>query len=116
MSPEVQQACVLGREKILLAMPEHTLAWLDEDDISDQCNNKVKCASARAELTRSIWKPMPDSTRSLEKWSDVRSEDLCAPCAETAMEIHERGRQAMWNMLPACFGLPDWEHLRDFAC
>jgi hypothetical protein len=70
----IQKACILGREKILIAQAEHTLRWLDDEEISDRCENPSACARACLEISRCIWKPMPDVSRGLEKWSDVKTD------------------------------------------
>lgn len=108
----IQKACILGREKILIAQAEHTLGWLDDEEISDRCENPMACARACLEISRCIWKPMPDVSRGLEKWSDVKTDGLCRSCREDAKEIHQDGRQKMWEMLPSFFDLPDWEELK----
>ncbi|TFK38969.1 hypothetical protein BDQ12DRAFT_735184 [Crucibulum laeve] len=114
--PAVLSACVLGRDKIITAMATHTLGWLNDTDISQECKGKDKCSEDRATLTRMIWKPLPEYTRGLEKWTDELSlyGSLCRPCTDEAKRIHAAGREKMWELLPTFFGLPDWQELKNF--
>ncbi|KAF8989031.1 hypothetical protein BDQ17DRAFT_1393350 [Cyathus striatus] len=91
-----------------------TLAWVDgNSDMCTSCINPMGCSSARALITRKIWKPVPDCSRSLERWSDAPSAGLCKPCMLSARDIHEQGRRRMWELLPSFFGLPPWDELKN---
>ncbi len=112
LPPETQRACILGKEKILTEQANATLAWLDNEFISDDCFNPKQCTNVCSGLLVSIYKPMPEPCRSLEKWEMVRKGLLCTICREEAERIHEAGRQKMWDMMPQNFGFPPWTELK----
>jgi len=111
LPPETQRACILGREKILTGQANATLAWLDNEFISDDCSSPNQCTDVCSTLLVSIYKPMPEPCRSLEKWEMLHAGSLCTPCREEAERIQEAGRQKMWDMMPQNFGFPPWNEL-----
>ena len=112
LPPAVQRVCVLGREKILVEQADATLAWLDNEEVSGECENSLECARVCTNLVSWVWKPMPEPCRSLEKWSMIPKDRLCLACIEEASKIHEAGRQKMWDMMPLNFGFPAWDELK----
>jgi hypothetical protein len=65
-------------------------------------------------MIQNFWKPRPNPTIALRKWSDVvEVVDLCGNCLEEAEAIHEAGRQVLWNKLPSLFDLPFWSRLKN---
>jgi len=112
LPPAVQRVCILGREKILVEQADATLAWLDNEEVSSECESPSDCAKACTNLVLWVWKPTPEPCRSLEKWAQIMKRGLCSACVDEAERIHEAGRQKMWDLMPLNFGFVGWDELK----
>ncbi|TFK22935.1 hypothetical protein FA15DRAFT_671032 [Coprinopsis marcescibilis] len=119
---DVQRTCIIGRERILQSQSQYTFAWVELMGTGEQvdCSLPQVCTEIGNQLTKEIWIPLPDVSRTLEKWSSFISlfpemtDRACPNCREDARAIHESGRQRVWDMLPTFFDLPDWADLKNF--
>ncbi|KAJ3516380.1 hypothetical protein NMY22_g14221 [Coprinellus aureogranulatus] len=120
VSDEVRRDCVLGREKLLRAQAEQPFKWVEFMGAIDQCSQPSRCLDAAHKITKALWVPMPEPARTLEKWNEFAQivpaevKALCPQCAAAARLSHEEGRRYLWEHLPAYFGLPGWDELKNF--
>lgn len=61
-----------------------------------------------------LWQPVPSVILALIRWKSAWENELCTECGKEAKEIHDAGREKIWEMLPLFFGLPSWTDLKDF--
>ncbi|KAJ3548712.1 hypothetical protein NMY22_g1152 [Coprinellus aureogranulatus] len=120
VSDEVRRDCVLGREKLLRAQAEQPFKWVEFMGAIDQCSQPSRCLDAAHKITKALWVPMPEPARTLEKWNEFAQivpaevKALCPQCVAAARLSHEEGRRYLWEHLPAYFGLPGWDELKNF--
>lgn len=113
LPPVAQKACLLGREKLIIALADDTYEWLNGEKICEDCES-TSCEKACLKMIQNIWRPRPDPTIALKKWLDVEVVGLCYLCLPEAEEIHEAGRYNLWYKLPSLFDLPSWSGLTNF--
>lgn len=113
LPPLAQKACLFGRERIINALADYTYSWLDGEGVSELCES-TSCEKASLKMIHNIWRPRPDPTIALKKWSDVEVVGLCGDCLDEAEGVHEVGRLLLWGKLPSLFDLPSWSGLTNF--
>lgn len=120
VSHDVQRECVLGREKLLRAQADQPFKWVEDVGNIEHCTKRSQCQDAAHNIMKSLWIPMPEPARTLEKWDEFFKmvpaylKSLCQACFQHATLSHEEGREYLWEHLPSFFGLPSWEELKNF--
>jgi len=111
MSPVDQEGCITGWFTLLEKQATKTLKWVDPRESFAGCTNPQGCDAGRSTLLRFFWHPVP-KLFPLIRWDPIFDSTFCSFCSQKSREIHEAGRQSVWNEIPSIFGLPEWEELR----
>jgi hypothetical protein len=110
MSLADQEACITGGLTLLEKQATKTLKWLDPKENFVGCLNPEACNRERQRIFQVIWYPLP-KLRPLTWWND-KMVSFCMFCSKKSSELHNAGRQRIWDELPSIYGLPEWEELR----
>ncbi|KAF7972134.1 hypothetical protein HWV62_18864 [Athelia sp. TMB] len=104
------QRCAAAKESLRRLAALELFPWLHQDYKHFFCT-RTWCTDAKTRLAGQLLYPLPPCS-SFEQWHDSWADGLCARCAIDAHARYNKGRQAIWDQLPAMFGLPDWADLR----
>ncbi|KII91842.1 hypothetical protein PLICRDRAFT_105831 [Plicaturopsis crispa FD-325 SS-3] len=105
-----QYICISGRERILDALPETSMGWMDEVPTED-CTSHELCKDSIYNARALIWAPPVNLELALSLKNSLQYFDGCPNCNRAANSMHDAGRKVMWTMLPSCFDLPTWDEL-----
>ncbi|KAJ3987979.1 hypothetical protein F5890DRAFT_1494364 [Lentinula detonsa] len=103
--------CLVGRERLRYAEMSLSHSFLLGFQPASTCSN-VLCTMARGPHTE--WHLIeasrhPHPLRPYNRWNAL---NVCPECVANAKKQHTKGRQEVWNCLPAFFELRSWEELR----
>ncbi|KAK1234695.1 hypothetical protein PQX77_002092 [Marasmius sp. AFHP31] len=104
----------IGRERLRHAEMSMSHSFLLGFVPSPNCKTISLCSAARGPHT--AWHSLDGSGKSANplkefgKWKDL---NVCEECVELCKKMHEEGRTAVWNCLPALFEMDRWEVLRE---
>ncbi|KAJ8073279.1 hypothetical protein PM082_020151 [Marasmius tenuissimus] len=104
----------IGRERLRHAEMSMSHSFLLGFVPSPNCKTLFLCSAARGPHT--AWHHLDGSGKSANplkefvKWKDM---NVCEECVELCKKMHEEGRTAVWNVLPALFEMEGWEVLRE---
>jgi hypothetical protein len=110
MSPADQEACITGRLILLERQGTKTLKWLDPKESYAGCYQPQACDRERQGVFQGFWYPLP-KFMPLVRWNDKKV-SFCKFCSKKSSDLHNAGRQGIWDELPSIYGLPEWEELR----
>ncbi|KAJ8073278.1 hypothetical protein PM082_020150 [Marasmius tenuissimus] len=104
----------IGRERLRHAEMSMSHSFLLGFVPSPNCKTIFLCSAARG--PHMAWHNLDGSGKSANplrefgKWKDM---NVCEECVEFCKKMHEEGRTAVWNCLPALFEMDRWEVLRE---
>jgi hypothetical protein len=103
----------VGHERLLQAQwkgDTSSLGWLVAWKPATECKDPSKCQLKRESLLRSV-------LLSTQVYGFIMAEYVkkrfCSACGEVAGAAVTAGRAKMWDDLPAAFGLPPWNDLKN---
>ncbi|KAF9062872.1 hypothetical protein BDP27DRAFT_1233012 [Rhodocollybia butyracea] len=110
ISWQQKTVCLVGRERLRYAEMSLSHSFLLGFQPAPGCEN-VLCSVARSPHTE--WHLMetsrhPHPLRPYTRWEKL---NVCAVCVSNAKKQHTKGRQEVWNCLPAFFEMKSWEEL-----
>ncbi|RDB25708.1 hypothetical protein Hypma_006898 [Hypsizygus marmoreus] len=109
-----QLACLRGKEGLCRSQALLTFAWLHHRNIpAEHCRNRTDCCRARKTLSRVIFAGALPTIQALDNWAPEWTNKLCNRCELAAKNLHEAGREAVWEKLPSFFGLRPWNELKN---
>ncbi|KZP14544.1 hypothetical protein FIBSPDRAFT_751663 [Athelia psychrophila] len=104
-------ACLAGYRAICDAQADTMYAWLHMplgEIVTAGCKISVACKGARGNIFLQDFSP---KQRIMGFPVKADYAGLCGICAAVADRKYQEGREAMWERLPALFGLPPWAEL-----
>lgn len=117
LSPTDQRACVVGRDKLMLAQwePDNTLGWASTKSGSRDCQHPTECRRSKDVHFRiSVLSDVNSALSAVSKLDRMKiKSQLCSPCLQSATTTMGEGRKKMWDSLPSFFDLPPWRELKD---
>ncbi|KAF8216781.1 hypothetical protein K438DRAFT_2007554 [Mycena galopus ATCC 62051] len=109
-----RRRCVFVREILLVKQfqESYPLAWARKWEFGD-CTNSAQCRTARETFyaesldtaTISALDVLPNG---VGHWCK-----MCSACTKHAKKVVSAGRNKLWDELPAIFGLPAWNELKN---
>ncbi|KZP14484.1 hypothetical protein FIBSPDRAFT_796592 [Athelia psychrophila] len=106
-----QFACLAGYRAICDAEADTMYAWLHsplEEIVAAGCEMPGACKVIREKIFLKHFSPR-QRIMAFPEQGDYTG--LCEICAAVADSKYQEGREAMWERLPALFGLPPWVEL-----
>ncbi|PPR05873.1 hypothetical protein CVT24_006627 [Panaeolus cyanescens] len=113
LPPNVRCDILLGKEKLIEAIHQHPLQWLNRTYVCYNCATPDRCRLSCNDILISRLLPTPQLDFAFEPWAEIKSEaNFCKACEREFERVHEAGRKKLWGLLPTLFGMPDWKELK----
>lgn len=119
LSPEDQRICITGWRRLMNKQIPTTFAGLI---VGNKACTRSSCKTSREQTlikefvvlkdrSGTVTSIGLDGTMTPAVWEKQWENGLCKACIKVAQNLHEEGRQRMWDDLPSIFGLPGWVEL-----
>ncbi|KAJ7099057.1 hypothetical protein C8R43DRAFT_1048701 [Mycena crocata] len=116
VSDDVVRKCLIGQTDLVRASMD--VGRFSSTFPVDQCTTRTMCEHLRKTISSAFFTVVgkQQDTLALHKWYGKLWEQLrdamCSPCYAEAYGTYTESLDAVWDRLPAIFGLPPWEELR----
>ncbi|KAM6489391.1 hypothetical protein JOM56_015292 [Amanita muscaria] len=115
ISDHLKLRLLVGHRRLLNAQAKHTFGWLSTGS-SPQCQDKPNCKDAYRILQRSLDTPGDARSKPLTPFSRFstvcpKTARFCPNCKSCLTKRLKEGAGMVWNLLPSCFGLGEWDDL-----
>jgi hypothetical protein len=105
--------CLVGRERLRIAMMSLSHAFLLTFQPSSSCRSSGFCSIARSPHKEWHVLEASKSPNPLKEYSRWHLLNVCQECVYYAQAQHQAGREEVWKLLPDFFELSKWEELRE---
>ncbi|KAK7054532.1 hypothetical protein VNI00_003730 [Paramarasmius palmivorus] len=105
--------CQVGRERLRHAEMSLSHSFLLGFFPAPGCRTFALCSNARG--PHAAWHVLetsgkaPNPLRPYTKWADM---NVCEECVYYSKRLHDEGREAVWNCMPALFEMDSWDVLK----
>ncbi|KIL56233.1 hypothetical protein M378DRAFT_532041 [Amanita muscaria Koide BX008] len=115
ISDRLKLRLLVGHRRLLIAQAKHTFGWLSTGSFP-QCQDKPSCKDAYRILQHSLDTPGDAGSKPLTPFSRFltvcpKNARFCPNCKSCLTKRLKEGAEQVWNMLPSCFGLGEWDDL-----
>ncbi|KAF7296525.1 BTB domain-containing protein [Mycena chlorophos] len=109
-----QLICWKGHVELIKRGAVSKMAWLEAIGAEDSdCQHPNTCAKVARVILYHHGRQPEKSLSLINHWSPRWATGACENCLRRARQVYLEGRRENWENLPAIFGFPPWETLRE---